>query len=96
MNRTVWQHRAGVRLRPVPEQAMCFAYRRHPPALHGLNLTSWLVMSLCDGRDDTALAQSYAEAVRAAGGPGDAPGALDWALRQLSELGLIERVEHNE
>jgi hypothetical protein len=70
---------------------MCFAYRRRPPALLGLNLTSWLVLELCDGRDDRDLEQAYAEAVRTAGGAGDAPGALEWALRQLSELGLIER-----
>ena len=70
---------------------MCFAYRPKPPALHALNLTSWLVFDLCDGRDDASLALAYADAVRRAGGPGDAPGALNWALRQLHELGLIER-----
>jgi hypothetical protein len=78
-------------LRPVPEQAICLAYRPRPPALDALNLTSWLVMELCDGRDDAALSKAYADAVRSAGGAGDAPGALDHALRQLHELGLIER-----
>ncbi len=92
MDLMVWKRNSEVRLRPVPEQAMCFAYRPKPPALHGLNLTSWLVMELCDGRDDDALARAYNESVRAAGGAGDAPGALDWALRQLHELKLIERV----
>jgi hypothetical protein len=75
----------------VPEQAMCLVYRRHPPALHGLNLSAWLVMELIDGRDDAALADAYAAATRESGGAGDARGALDLALRQLSELGLIER-----
>ena len=70
---------------------MCFAYRPRPPALHGLNLTSWMVIELCDGRDDAALAAAYANTARLAGGAGDAPGALDWALRQLHELGLIVR-----
>jgi hypothetical protein len=91
MPTSVWTHSPGVRLRPVPEQAMCFAYRPRPPALHGLNLASWLAMELCDGRDDEALARAYAEMTRVAGGAGDAPGALDWALGQLQQLGLIER-----
>jgi len=48
-------------------------------------------MELCDGRDDAALTKTYADTVRSAGGAGDAPGALEHALRQLHELGLIER-----
>jgi hypothetical protein len=91
MSSPTWKRCPGIRLRPVPEQAMCFAYRSRPPGLHGLNLTSWLVMELCDGRDDAMLTSAYAEIVRRSGGLGDAPGALEWALRQLSELGLIER-----
>lgn len=89
----IWVRSPGVRLRPVPEQRMCLAYRPRPPALHGLNLSSWLVMELCDGRDDVALSAAYDGAVAPGSGAGDAPGALDYALRQLSELGLIERKE---
>lgn len=86
-----WAVASGIRLRPVPEQSVCLAYRRHPPALFGLNLTSWLALTLCDGRDDTALTRAYDEAVRRRGGEGDALGALDFALRSLADLGLIER-----
>jgi hypothetical protein len=92
MDSGIWRRNPDVRLRPVPEQALCFVYRPKPPALLGLNLTSWLVLELCDGRDDDALADAYAETVRAVGGAGDAPGALEWALRQLHQLKLIERV----
>lgn len=75
----------------MPEQALCLAYRRQPPALHALNLSSWLVMELCDGRGDDALHSSYDRAVASSSGAGDAPGALAHALRQLHDLGLIER-----
>ena len=41
-----WTREHGVRLRPVPEQAVCLAYRPQPPMLFGLNLTSWLLLTL--------------------------------------------------
>jgi hypothetical protein len=87
----MWKHSSGLRLRPVPELGICLAYRPKPPALHGLNLTSWLVLQLCDGRNDAALAEAYRDCVQPAGGAGDAAGALDLALHQLKDLGLIER-----
>lgn len=89
----VWVRCQGIRLRPVPEQAMCLAYKRQPPGLHGLNLTAWLVFELCDGRTDNELSLAYAKATRSSGGAGDARGALESALRQLLKLGLIERRE---
>lgn len=86
---TTWSLSPGVRLRPIPEQECCLAYVPRPPALHGLNLTSWLVLSLCDGRPQQDIARDYFEA--ATGGPGATPGALDSALIQLEALGLIQR-----
>src|SRR5580698_2556371 len=86
-----WMHEPGVRLRPVPEQAVCLVYRPRPPMLFGLNLTSWLVLTLCDGRDEAAMERDYYAAVQSVGGPGAAPGAFGVALRGLRELGLIRR-----
>jgi hypothetical protein len=88
---TLWTHSPGVRLRPVPEQAICLAYVPRPPALHGLNLTSWLVCTLCDGRDEAAIAADYFSAVAPSGGPAATPAALEAALMQLEALGLIRR-----
>jgi hypothetical protein len=91
---SAWTAEPNMRLRPVPELECCLAYlprRRDPPrrpSLHGLNLTSWLVLSLCDGRDDEALAHEFAEATA---GAGAAPDALATALEQLAKLGLINR-----
>lgn len=89
----VWRHRSGVRLRPVPEQAMCLVYRRQPPALLALNLSSWLVFQLCDGCSEAEIETAYRTRTRATGGAGDANGAVSFALRQLLELGLIEQEE---
>ena len=80
-----------MRLRPVPEQAMCLAYRPKPPMLFGLNLTSWLVLTLCDGRSEDEIGHDYEAAVREAGGPGTEPGACAKALQGLEALGLIRR-----
>jgi len=90
-HRHVWVREPNVRLRPVPEQAVCLVYRPRPPMLFGLNLTSWLVLTLCDGRSEEAIGRDYEAAVRQAGGPGAEPGALLTALRGLQELGLIRR-----
>jgi hypothetical protein len=82
-------------LRPVPEQAICLAYVPRPPALHGLNLTSWFVYTLCDGRDEVAIAADYFSAVASSGGPAATPTALEAALLQLETLGLIRRSAGN-
>lgn len=84
-----WTVESGVRLRPVPEQAVCLVYRPKPPMLFGLNLTSWLVLTLCDGRSEDEIGRDYDVAVREAGGPGAEPGAFAKALQRLEGLGLI-------
>ena len=86
-----WAQTPGVRLRPMPELACCLAYVRDPPALHGLNLTSWIVLTLCDGRPEADIARAYLEAVSPVGGPGARRGALESALLQLETLRLIRR-----
>ncbi len=91
-----WTRSPGLRLRPVPELACCLAYVPKPPALHGMNLTSWLVLSLCDGRTEAAIAQDYFDAVTPLGGPGTARSALEGALLQLETLRLIRRATDSE
>jgi hypothetical protein len=92
---TTWTRNPDVRLRPVPELACCLAYVRRPPELHGLNLTSWLVLSLCDGRVEAAIAKDYFDAVRPVGGPGTTHGAFEGALLQLEALRLIHGAADN-
>jgi hypothetical protein len=88
-----WTRSPGVRLRPVPEQGLCLAYIPHPPRLYGLNPPSWLLLSLCDGRPDVALAAAYRDSVEPVGGPAAAPSAFANGLGQLQRLGLIRRTE---
>ena len=92
---TTWTRSPGLRLRPVPELACCLVYVPRPPALHGLNLTSWLVLSLCDGRAEAAIAKDYFDAVRPVGGPGTTRSALEGALLQLEALRLIHGAPDN-
>jgi hypothetical protein len=79
---------AGVRLRPVPEMGVCLAYTPARPALHRLNATSWLIVSLCDGRPFEAMAAQYRAALGDAAG---SPASLLKGLERLLELGIVRR-----
>ena len=99
---STWETDPSVRLRPIPELDCCLAYlppRRDPPrmaALHGLNLTTWLVLSMCDGRSDDLLTQAYHETMATTYGPGTRPESLAQALVQLERLGLIHRSKRED
>jgi hypothetical protein len=98
--RVCWRREPEIRLRPVAEQQCCLVYRppsapaepRRPPALHALNLTTWLVLTLCDGRDEAAMAEEFIEALRDTDGPGASLAGLQSALGQLHALGLIQKI----
>jgi hypothetical protein len=82
----------SVRLRSVPEQGVCLAYTPPParPALHGLNLAAWLVLSLCDRRDETEIITAYITAIAEADALDATPAAsVRQALDQLQQFGLI-------
>ncbi|RFB79775.1 hypothetical protein DYH55_09925 [Methylovirgula sp. 4M-Z18] len=88
-------------MRPVPEQECCLAYLPPAPdatpprhaALHGLNLTTWLVLTLCDGRDESAIAQGFSDAVGNTCGAGASRAAFHAALGQLHALGLVQKTK---
>lgn len=85
----------GVRLRPLPELRACLAYRRWPrPALITLNLTAWIVLSLCQEHEGPALEAAYKEALGKRS-PDEATlaRALERGLEQLSQSRLIEPAE---
>ena len=79
---------AGVRLRPVPELGVCFAYTSKRPALHQLNAASWLITSLCDGRSFGDIADAYRAAL---GEEIGSEAALTKGLTQLLALGIVRR-----
>ncbi len=100
-HRIWWTPEPGLRLRPVPEQNCCLVYRPpapaanppRPPMLHGLNVTAWLVLTLCDGRDEVAIEQEFAQLIGDAHGAGASKAALHSALGQLRTLGLIHQTK---
>ncbi len=79
----------GVRLRPVPEMGTCLAYDPSRARLHTLNATSWLLLSLCDGRTRSAIAAEFNDALRSLPGPAPEQGAFSRGLEQLAALGLV-------
>ena len=95
----IWLADPSLRLRPVPEMECCLAYLppqnapRRPPTIHGLNVTSWFVLSLCDGQDDQSLRQEFSDVLAQCTGDGTRAGTLLDALAQLHGLGLIHRTE---
>ncbi len=99
--RVCWVREPGLRLRPVPEQACCLVYRppsadaasRPAPVLHALNLTSWFVLTLCDGRDEAAMSEEFIAALRDTDGPGASRAAMHSALGQLRALGLVRKMK---
>ena len=81
---------AGVRLRPVPELGVCLAYTQKRPAIHQLNPASWLIASICDGRELRDIAADYRASL--CGYP-DWENQLHDGIRQLMEIGVLKRVQ---
>lgn len=79
----------GVRLRPLPEMGVCFAYTPALPALHRLNATAWLIVSLCDGRPFAALAASYRDALGGTVEPDASEAELRDGIARLRSLGIL-------
>ncbi|MEV4190614.1 aKG-HExxH-type peptide beta-hydroxylase [Streptomyces toxytricini] len=74
--------------RPLPEQGELLVVNTDTAAMHWLNARSWLIYSLCDGRDAPAVAAEYG---RRSGAAADA--AHDHVAACLAELtaaGLLE------
>jgi hypothetical protein len=86
----------GLRLRPVPELGMCLAFVPHPPRLHTLNPTAWLIAELCDGTDDKELAAKFIARSVPSLSPDAVAEHLANGLRQLQDSGIITRHEFQE
>ncbi len=94
-----WVREPGIRLRPVPEQECCLAYRPadpraappRPAGLYALNLSSWLVLTLCDGRPEPAIAEEFIAAMPAGSEHAASRAALVVALAELRTFGLASQ-----
>ena len=84
-----------MRLRAVPEMGVCFAYTPTRPALHRLNVGSWFLASLCDGRSAASLSAAYREAMHRTGRYFDETELRD-GLTRLVNLGVIRYVSERK
>jgi hypothetical protein len=80
----------NVRLRPVPEWRSCVAYTPDDPRLYLLNLNSWLILELCDGRSAEDIEAAYL-AVVAQKLDSDPASTFHDGLLELERTKLIER-----
>jgi len=55
-----------LRIRGVPEMSYCMVYTPSDPAVYTLNASAWLILSLCDGRSEPAIASAYHASVEPA------------------------------
>ncbi|WP_328761124.1 aKG-HExxH-type peptide beta-hydroxylase [Streptomyces sp. NBC_00272] len=86
--KAVVRRTARAMARPLPERGELLVVNTDTAAMHWLNARSWLIYSLCDGRDAAAVAVEYG---RRSGSGGEA--AHDHVAACISELtaaGLLE------
>jgi hypothetical protein len=89
--------RAGVRLRalhpvdvvPLPHQGRLVVASVSDMRLRWLNLDSWLIYALCDGRDARSLEREYGRRAPSAVDPADRHRRLRLGLEQLVGQGLV-------
>jgi hypothetical protein len=53
----------NVRIRGVPEMAICLVFTPDDPEVYTLNPSAWLILQLCDGRSENQIAHAYLAAV---------------------------------
>jgi Coenzyme PQQ synthesis protein D (PqqD) len=53
----------NVRVRGVPEMAVCLVFTPNDPEVYTLNPSAWLVLRLCDGRSEAKITLAYHAAV---------------------------------
>jgi hypothetical protein len=81
----------GLRIRPVFEWDGCLVFDPARRRLIELNLTSWLMLELCDGRPYAALREEFAAVIGARAETADIDRHLRSGLLGLAAAGLIRR-----
>lgn len=80
----------GLRVRPAFEWDGCIVYDPNRRRLVELNLTSWLLLELCDGRDFESLRTEFAATVAARADEGAVDEYLRSGLFRLAGAGLVK------
>jgi coenzyme PQQ synthesis protein D (PqqD) len=81
-----------VRVRGVPEMALCLVFTPDNPEIFTLNPSAWLILQLCDGRSETEIAREYLSATEPALSPEDVTNEVRRGLASLVKQGIIEAV----
>jgi hypothetical protein len=53
----------NVRVRGIPEMEVCLVFTPDDPEIYTLNVSAWLILQLCDGRQEDRIARAYYAAV---------------------------------
>jgi hypothetical protein len=81
----------GLRVRPAFEWDGCIVYDPNRRRLVELNLASWLLLELCDGRDFESLRTEFAATVAGRTDEGAVDEYLRSGLFRLAATGLVKR-----
>jgi hypothetical protein len=73
----------------LPEQRRLVVALADPPRVRWLNLSSWLLYALCDGRDAAAIREEYAASVADVVPRAEALRQVDAALSTLLDEGMV-------
>jgi hypothetical protein len=80
----------GLRVRPAFEWDGCIVYDPNRRRLVELNLTSWLLLELCDGRDFESLRAEFAAIAATRTDEGAIDDYLRSGLFRLAATGLVK------
>jgi hypothetical protein len=82
----------NVRVRGVPEMAICLVFTPDDPEMFTLNPPAWLILQLCDGRTEAEIAHAYFAAVEPALSLEEVTCEVRRGLAGFVKNGIIETV----
>jgi hypothetical protein len=82
----------NVRVRGVPEMAICLVFTPDDPEIYTLNPSAWLILQLCDGRSEREIAHAYLAAVEPAMSPEEVICEVRVGIERLLKRRIIAEV----
>ena len=83
---------SNVRVRGVPEMAMCLVFTPDDPEMYTLNPSAWLILQLCDGRSEASIAAAYHAAIEPLLSPEEARREVRAGIEDLLQKRIVEVV----
>lgn len=82
----------NVRVRGVPEMAVCLVFTPDNPEVFTLNPSAWLILQLCNGRSEAQISQAYLKATEPALSLEEVAREVRRGLTNLVKMGIVEQV----